>query len=394
MAIQPFQWSRGGEKMSPNRVKRYEDIAAALAANNQAASTFGGGLAKIGDALMYNSANSRAEAGAEQGAASRQQVIDALMGNPDPGMSDLIGAMSNEWVQADPGSSAIVQALMGREMQQSDPMYQMQLERGRLELDQLRNPVADIPDSVQALDLRAQRAGLQPGTPEYTDFMVSGGGGGQTINVGGNNDIGTIPAGMMVQRDEAGNVIGMAPIPGGPAAQEAEANARAAEANQQQSERYGNVVVEDIDRAVAAIEADPALTTGLVGQWMAGIGGTPANRVNNLLDTVKANAGFDRLQAMRDASPTGGALGAVSERELTLLNSAIGSLEQSNTAEDLTYNLKRVQRIYDEIINGPEAAAQEQQTQPTGDQPYVDGTIIENDVGQRMIMRNGNWEFI
>lgn len=43
-----------------------------------------------------------------------------------------------------------------------------------------------IPDGVESLDLRAQRAGLVPGTPEYKDFMIKGGaGGGQTsLSVG------------------------------------------------------------------------------------------------------------------------------------------------------------------------------------------------------------------
>ena len=38
---------------------------------------------------------------------------------------------------------------------------------------------------------------------------------------------------------------------------------------------------------------------------------------------------------MRDASPTGGALGQVSERELGYLQSVLGSLEQSQTADEL-----------------------------------------------------------
>lgn len=136
MALQPFTWGRGGEKLSPNQVKRYQDIAAALAADNQAATTFGGGLAKIGDALLHNSYNARAAEGEKAGAASRQAVVDALMANPDPGMSDLIGAMSNPWVQDDAGTSAIVQALMGQEIQQNDPMYQAELEA-------LRNPTPE-----------------------------------------------------------------------------------------------------------------------------------------------------------------------------------------------------------------------------------------------------------
>ena len=43
---------------------------------------------------------------------------------------------------------------------------------------------------------------------------------------------------------------------------------------------------------------------------------------------------------MRDASPTGGALGQVSERELGFLQSVFGSLDQSQSAEELAYNIQ------------------------------------------------------
>ena len=39
------------------------------------------------------------------------------------------------------------------------------------------------PAAVQSLRIRASESGLMPGTPEYSDFMRSGGGGGQIINV-------------------------------------------------------------------------------------------------------------------------------------------------------------------------------------------------------------------
>jgi len=45
------------------------------------------------------------------------------------------------------------------------------------------------PAAVQSLRIRAAESGLRPGTPEYSDFMRSGGGGaGQVINVGGPSD--------------------------------------------------------------------------------------------------------------------------------------------------------------------------------------------------------------
>ena len=48
---------------------------------------------------------------------------------------------------------------------------------------------------------------------------------------------------------------------------------------------------------------------------------------------------------MRDNSPTGGALGQVSEWELVLLQSVLGSLEQAQTKEQFVYNLDRLQKV-------------------------------------------------
>jgi hypothetical protein len=53
---------------------------------------------------------------------------------------------------------------------------------------------------------------------------------------------------------------------------------------------------------------------------------------------------------MREESPTGGALGAVSDTEMRLLSSTIASLDQSTTRELFLTNLARVEAVYDEII--------------------------------------------
>lgn len=142
MAIQPFSWGAAGEKASPSRVKKYADIAAALAARGGAPSNVGEGLNRVGEALLANSYNSKAAAGEEEGAASRKAVMDALMGNPDPTMQDISGAMGNEWVTSDPGSSAVLQALMGAEIQQNDPLRQQQLQMGQIELENAQKPAA------------------------------------------------------------------------------------------------------------------------------------------------------------------------------------------------------------------------------------------------------------
>lgn len=136
-----------------------------------------------------------------------------------------------------------------------------------------------------------------------------------------------------------------------------------AQAQQAQREQAANIVVQDIDRAlekvgqsnvtVGGYDTGINTATGRTGQALSVIGGTNAHDVSALTDTIKANATFDKLQQMRASSPTGAALGAVSDTENKLLGSAIGSLEQSQSREQFEQNLKRVKKIYNEIIHGP-----------------------------------------
>ncbi len=86
--------------------------------------------------------------------------------------------------------------------------------------------------------------------------------------------------------------------------------------------------------------------TGLFGSIMSAIPGTAAHDVKMDIQTVQAAVGFDRLQAMRDASPTGGALGQVSERELAQLNASLGALEQSQSREQFIARMQAVRQHY------------------------------------------------
>lgn len=108
----------------------------------------------------------------------------------------------------------------------------------------------------------------------------------------------------------------------------------------------GFIVLEDIMRAKDAIQQNPLLTTGLGAQLTQGIGGSPAANVAALLAPIKANIGFDRLQRMREESPTGGALGQVAVKELDFLQSVFGSLEQTQDSKQLLENLTRLEDQY------------------------------------------------
>lgn len=79
--------------------------------------------------------------------------------------------------------------------------------------------------------------------------------------------------------------------------------------------------------------------------------GSPAADMKADLQTLGANAAFGRLQEMRDSSPTGGALGQVSERELALLTSAVAAIEQSQSPEQFRSNVIRLRANYKRIDN-------------------------------------------
>lgn len=120
-----------------------------------------------------------------------------------------------------------------------------------------------------------------------------------------------------------------------------------------QEVQAGNIVVQDIDRALQQTNEATIPVTGMVGKAASYVPGTSAHNVSKLLDTVKANAGFDQLNKMRMSSPTGGALGNVTERELGFLQAVIGNLEQSQDEAQFKDNLKRVKNAYLDVIHGP-----------------------------------------
>lgn len=112
------------------------------------------------------------------------------------------------------------------------------------------------------------------------------------------------------------------------------------------------------DAITRSAEKANGLTTGW-GSLLQAVPGTQAHDLSKLLNTVKANIGFDRLQEMRDSSPTGGALGSVTERELEFLQSVYASLEQSQSRDQFLENLEIVRQATKESWARVEAAYQQ-----------------------------------
>lgn len=376
MATGPFQWIGNQAVSTPEAARRQRAVAESLIGRSSTpAQNWGQGLNHIASALTGTVLQGRAD---EAEAAGRGEIAAMLAGlSPDSGFSDIAAALSNPWIADNPGASSIASALLGQNLQRNDPMYQMQLERAGLELEALRNPApaapvfeggqwwdiasgqpnalteANVDPTANMQDYNAYAQyevanGREPlGPLEYAQAVRSSG--ATNINVGAEGQrTGPIPAGMAIV-DDPTNPSGfrLEMIPNSPAEVEAAAAAEQAAMRGEQSGRYADVVLEDIDRALGLIGGD---TTGVMGALLQQIPGTSSRNLDALLQTVRSNIGFDRLQAMREASPTGGALGAVSDFENRQLQATLGNLEQSQSEEQLRRNLERVKEVYVDIM--------------------------------------------
>lgn len=117
-------------------------------------------------------------------------------------------------------------------------------------------------------------------------------------------------------------------------------------------EQRVKLIEDTIDRA---IEQSVGANTGPI------MGRNPlATNLDATLSTIEANIGFAELQRMRDMSPTGGALGQVTERELALLQAVMGSVRRSQGQRQLDENLGRLRtQVRQSYENIAQAAAQD-----------------------------------
>lgn len=116
--------------------------------------------------------------------------------------------------------------------------------------------------------------------------------------------------------------------------------------------QQGEVVTTKIDEALEKIGTYGLTTTGLTGAIASQIPGRDAYKLNKILDVIRANIGFDELRKMRAESPTGGALGQVSEKEIDFLQSTLASLDVGIGVKDLTRNLGQIKATYAKVLAG------------------------------------------
>lgn len=114
-------------------------------------------------------------------------------------------------------------------------------------------------------------------------------------------------------------------------------------------EQSANAAIMGADRIIKEVgearDKVSGFTAGL-GSYLSVLPLTEAKDLSKRLTTIKANLGFDRLQQMRDASPTGGALGQVAVQELIALQSTIASLDQDQSPTQLKEALDKIELHY------------------------------------------------
>jgi len=233
-----------------------------------------------------------------------------------------------------------------------------------------------VPATIQALQFRAEAAGLKPGTPEYQQFMLSAGKGqGMNVVVGADGEVSVSTGGAytgtsMSADEKRGYDVGQDVLGG--------------KQRQMVKERTGDVQADVVSTNVAGaldilapigddgqrqvknkdwMQRTLSLDlpeAGAIGDFLQKLGPASSQEAVNLatlLDPIRANVAFDRLQQMREASKTGGALGNVSNVELAQLQASAGSLAQRASPEILVKNLMKIEEVYTKILNDPLANA-------------------------------------
>lgn len=160
--------------------------------------------------------------------------------------------------------------------------------------------------------------------------------------------VGSIPQGyeLVTGTNEQGETtLRYVPIKGGPAD-----TAKQDEAARERTLRTAGVITGAIDKIQDKLKTTTLPVAGFVGGNLAQVKGTNAYSVKALVDTIKANIGFETLAQMRKESPTGGALGQVSNQEIGFLQATLANLDQGQTTEDFEAQLTQLENIYNQVI--------------------------------------------
>lgn len=424
MAVNFGQMLQGANSGSytPETVARRQKMAEALLGRAMGIQNIQHPLQGLAQMLQAGVGAFRLREADEQESAERERankmMADLLSQGQGADMGALMTAMSDPWTSD--ASARLGQVLLGENIRRSDPAYQMGLEKMGLELDALRNPKPEGPEydfqfgpngelirtdatggGIESMGNFADEPepgfqllakedalamGLDPSKswqvgPDNRVYEVGNSGTNVSVNVGDgapglgklSTDFGYVldPETGKPVIDPATGLPRAAPVPGSPAALDIE---RAGKKDDVAEGRQ--VIASDTITNAAAIARGLAAkggSTGLVGQVLGNLSETDAAELRRQVNTLRSVASIENLTAMRQASPTGAALGSLTERENAMLAEASGAIDPNSKAEDFQRQLDNYERTLLRIVHGPEAGDRifEETRAPAGRPPGV-----------------------
>lgn len=111
--------------------------------------------------------------------------------------------------------------------------------------------------------------------------------------------------------------------------------------------------LKELNDIISIVEKNP-LAVGKMSALIAGVPGvdTDASRVRAKLETIQSNVAINAVTAMRQASPTGAAVGNTSDKEMGLFKATEGTIDpDKSTAKDILPVLKDIYRKRLDIYN-------------------------------------------
>lgn len=260
----------------------------------------------------------------------------------------LIGQSALLASQAELGQQTLEQRLARA---QAERQLQAQGAQARLQFEQSQTGSTNEP--IKVGDSLVQ---FNPETGTYQTVFSAGGAGG---GAGGTGEVYTLGANPTVDAyvsQVQQKMLNLENVPQGIRDLVAQGLAARPSAESPQAKRavdQADVALRSIDDVLNNPAVDFPAIRRVAGSAIPG--GAEADLINQI-QTIKALIGFDALQKMREASPTGGALGQVSERELGFLQSVAGSLNINQSSAQLKKNLQEIQKSFQtlKLINSPD----------------------------------------
>lgn len=123
-------------------------------------------------------------------------------------------------------------------------------------------------------------------------------------------------------------------------------------------QRAGQTVLRSTTRALEDLDKmmqGDGTVSAFFRSTQAMVPGTDEFNFTRQIEDLKRNIGLDRLQDMRDNSPTGGALGQVPVQQQAMLEETLGSFDIRQPTDVLRENLHQLNNIYLDIMFGSKA---------------------------------------